>query len=98
MQRTQQSGKAQHQPVEVEEALLGSFLIKRTKGIQQKGDGSVVRMMVACRVRLIVMVGMARTVVVAVPVDFFSFKGVRKPVYQGSGACAKDIDAKHDEQ
>jgi len=34
MQRTQQSGKAQHQPVEVEEALLGSLLIKCAKGIQ----------------------------------------------------------------
>jgi len=58
----------------------------------------MMRMMVACRVCLCMMMGMACTVVVRVPVDFFSFKGVRKPVYQCSGACAKNIDAKHDEQ
>lgn len=58
----------------------------------------MMRMMVACTVSLIVMMGMACTVVVRVPVDFSSFKCMRKPVYQGSGTCAKNIDAKHDEQ
>ncbi len=58
----------------------------------------MVCMMVACMVGLIVMVGMACTVVVRVPVYYPSFECVSKPVYQCSGACAKNIDAKHDEQ
>lgn len=37
----------------------------------------MMRMMVACMVCLCMMMGMACTVVVGMPVDFFSFKGVR---------------------
>lgn len=37
----------------------------------------MMRMMVACMVCLCMMMGMTCTVVVRMPVDFFSFKGVR---------------------